>query len=656
VPLCISRWSGLLLLIVTVVSYLPSLSGEFVWDDQSTFTEVLPAFPSLAAAFDPPAGIPHWSYPYYRPVLVLSLLADLRLFAPEHLEAGTHVVNLLYHLLATFAVWLLARRLLAGRPQGEGGALLAALLFAVHPIHTETVSWVSGRSDLLATMFLLFAVLAGLRFVDRRRWWALPLVSVFGLAAVLSKETGVTFVLLVPLVLLLAAPLPGAAQPRRLRVYLALGGSLAAAVLAWLGLRALVDVPAGELQALSGAELASRLPRAAAYYLAGLLWPWPQSSIVAWEMTPSLPAALVIVAAALALTGVELWRVLGPKRRRTDVGGPGPTSHGHDSAWRGLVSSWHGLVSSWHGLVSSRRELAATRLGLLATGWIWIALLVPLFSAVIAVSRTPLAERHLYLASVGLCLGIGALGATALAGRWRRTAVAMAGAVIVVLAAATYARALVWVDDTRLWVDAVCKAPSAFLPRINLARAYYRAGDDAAALAAYREVLELPLSPSVYGEARTAIGLIYLRRGEIDDAAREFRIAMVLRPAAASAWYGLGMTHLARSRSTAADVNAELALANRYFGEALARNPGFVPVRMQLLALQLDKATAQRSAGNVAGTRATLDDAARELVQIEALLPAGDRATMVTKLRQESGLDLDALRAQVQSLQAGSLP
>src|SRR5205085_1082795 len=97
---------------------------------------------------------------YYRPLFNLYLLVNYQLF---HLNpAGWHLLLVLWHLLVTLLVYRLARRLL----KDEGGALTAALIFGVHPVHIESVAWISGVTEPMLAVFFLGALLGYLRWRD----------------------------------------------------------------------------------------------------------------------------------------------------------------------------------------------------------------------------------------------------------------------------------------------------------------------------------------------------------------------------------------------------------------------------------------------------------------------------------------------------------
>ncbi|MEQ1803659.1 MAG: hypothetical protein ABL989_17165, partial [Gammaproteobacteria bacterium] len=194
-------------LLAAVVAYAVAPTAQLVWDDQIVAGQQLLSFNSVADILQPPAGIPQWSYAYYRPVVVASYLLDAWLFGIGS-AIGPHTMNVLYHVLTTLFVGLLARRLLAGVPQGALGAIAAATLFAVHPIHTESVSWVTGRSDLLATLLLVPALHVTLRWRDEGATWQLLLGPVLFLLALLAKEVAIAGLAILPVLWLLAPRRP----------------------------------------------------------------------------------------------------------------------------------------------------------------------------------------------------------------------------------------------------------------------------------------------------------------------------------------------------------------------------------------------------------------------------------------------------------------
>jgi len=154
-----SSYKGILifcsLLIMSTLPYLSSLKGDFVWDDHKLIVEdyrfdETDALKKLLMRdfFGQPDEAFH--YGYLRPLTSLSYYFGRRV-------SGTHpfsfrLLNLMLHLGVTLLVYLLAIRLFPGR---DFGAWLGAALFALHPLHVNSVAWIAGRTDLLCTLLLL---------------------------------------------------------------------------------------------------------------------------------------------------------------------------------------------------------------------------------------------------------------------------------------------------------------------------------------------------------------------------------------------------------------------------------------------------------------------------------------------------------------------
>ncbi len=162
---------------VAALVFVPALWGRFVADDFSLLHTLdgvsSPLSPFVHNDLGQGAGSAH----FYRPLWVLLNSAAFQVFGAR--PGAFHALNLVLFAVVVVEVWALARRLLDDRR-----ALIAALAFAVYPRHGESVAWISGNTDLLATALILAALLALL--AGRRLW----LVAVLSVAAALSKETG----------------------------------------------------------------------------------------------------------------------------------------------------------------------------------------------------------------------------------------------------------------------------------------------------------------------------------------------------------------------------------------------------------------------------------------------------------------------------------
>jgi hypothetical protein len=190
------RPGGAALVTLAVLSLVPALFAPFVADDYyhvvaaSQFREALTRSWVLPIHLGGAWWTPHdLAVEYFRPLIVVSFAIDHLLYGWH--AAGYHLTNLALHALATLLAWAIARRIL-----GEGfAAWSTAALFAVHPCHVQAVGWISGRTDLLAALFYMAALVAYFKSRERpdaRLRLALLSVVLF-LAALMAKEMAITF-------------------------------------------------------------------------------------------------------------------------------------------------------------------------------------------------------------------------------------------------------------------------------------------------------------------------------------------------------------------------------------------------------------------------------------------------------------------------------
>jgi tetratricopeptide (TPR) repeat protein len=180
-------------LLITIVIYFPALNHSFTnWDDNDYITgnqyikSLSPE--NLQYIFTEPIAL------NYHPLTMLSLALNYRLSGEE--PASYFFVNILFHLFNTLLTFYFAF-LLLGR--NKLSALFVAAIFAVHPMHVESVAWISERKDVLYTFFFLSGLISWIFFMDKRRWpWYLLSFVLFVLSG-LSKPSSVVF----PLILLL---------------------------------------------------------------------------------------------------------------------------------------------------------------------------------------------------------------------------------------------------------------------------------------------------------------------------------------------------------------------------------------------------------------------------------------------------------------------
>src|SRR5262249_8582877 len=194
----ISPRDAFLLVILCLLVYANGLSGEFVWDDQlqlfrnvniRSVDNIPRAFTTSLWSFmyaQDPATNNNAFDRYYRPLqtviyILVYQIAGLSPFA-------YHLANVILHCIATLLVYLVCRQL----GLDSVIALLAGALFAVHPVHTEAVTWIAGVGDVACGIFYFAALLAFLRHLDSGnvKWLWLSLICF--LAALFSKEMAAT--------------------------------------------------------------------------------------------------------------------------------------------------------------------------------------------------------------------------------------------------------------------------------------------------------------------------------------------------------------------------------------------------------------------------------------------------------------------------------
>ena len=186
----------ILIIVLGLLIYANSLSNKFIWDDyllikDNLYIEQVANFPRLftttiTAGAGEERGL-------YRPLQMVTYLFNYALWGLN--PGGYHLTNILLQILASVAVYYLIKLLF-----NDGLiAILTALFFLVHPIHTEAVAYVSGRADILAGIFLLFSLIFYIKTLHSKKIGHYFILSILYLSALLSKEASLIF----PLILLL---------------------------------------------------------------------------------------------------------------------------------------------------------------------------------------------------------------------------------------------------------------------------------------------------------------------------------------------------------------------------------------------------------------------------------------------------------------------
>jgi tetratricopeptide (TPR) repeat protein len=193
-PPFIQKWGSLLVCLITAIVLFPSLLNGWVnWDDQEYVLEnpyiTSLSFENIKYLFT------NENASNYHPLTMLSLSIN---YAISGLKAWSyHLFNWLIHLVNVFLVFTLCKKLFT---QHLFIALLTALLFGIHPMHVESVAWVSERKDVLYVMFFLISTIQYLRYLDSSKKKYLIYTTLFFLLSLFSKPAAIT---LAPLLLVI---------------------------------------------------------------------------------------------------------------------------------------------------------------------------------------------------------------------------------------------------------------------------------------------------------------------------------------------------------------------------------------------------------------------------------------------------------------------
>ncbi len=450
----------IVLVLATFVAYLPALRGGFVWDDDFHVTEnrSLRSARGLLRIWTDPSTTPQ-----YYPLTHTTFWIEYRIWGL--LPFGYHLTNVLLHAASAVVLWSILRALEAR------GAWLAAALFALHPVHVESVAWITERKNTLSGMLALASALVYLRHVGTPGPSGRPYVTAFllFLGALLSKTVTLTLPLSLGLVLWWKRGRLLRGDVVRLAPMLAVG-VLLGGVTAWLE-RHQVGA-AGEEWSLTLAERFLVAGRAVWFYLGKLLWPAPLTFIYPrWALDPrSVLAWCFPVAAAAAL--VLLWRLRGRL-------GVAP------------------LVAALYFVITLSPALG--------------------FFDVYPMRYSFVADHFQYLASIGPI----ALFAAACEG------LPLAALLLVALAALTWSRGHAFRDQDTLWRDTLAKNPGAWMAHNNLASLLASEGKLDEAIAHFQEAVRL--KPD-HAKAHDSLGVALVRAGRTREAVEAFVRAVQLSP------------------------------------------------------------------------------------------------------------------------------
>jgi len=410
----------------------------------------------------------------WHPLTWISYQADVTLFG---VDAGKSLlVNLALHLGSTILLLFFLRR-------ATGSTLRSAVvaaLFALHPLHVESVAWVSERKDVLSTLFSFVAI----TFYLRDRKWLTLLFFVLGLMA---KPMVITL----PFVLLLLDWWPlnrWSLREWRKVIPLAIDKWPLFLVIPF----AAIATMRAQREAMAPVGLAARLANAAIAYVRYL-----GKAIVPEHLTVMYPFPTSI-SSALALTCAALLVVIT-------------------------------IVVLRFG----------DRFPYLPVGWFWfVGVLVPTIG-IVQVGQQALADRYTYVPLIGICFAVVWFLADTIP--YRSALAAIAVVVVGIFAALTYRQVATWQDNFTVFTRAIALEPRGRISHINLGSAYLKKLEFQSALEQYREAHALYDRDDL---ALNGMGLALSGLGDFDGARRNFEASMRIKPDSAEPYRELGRLEL----------------------------------------------------------------------------------------------------------------
>ncbi len=518
---------------VTVLAYGPALRAGFIWDDDIYVTDnhLLTDTDGLRRIWCEVGATPQ-----YYPLVHTSFWIEHHLWGLA--PAGYHATNVLLHAGGALLLWAILRRL------AVPGAWMAAAVFAVHPVHVESVAWVTERKNVLSGVFYLASLLAYLHFIGIASaregsvgtWRNYALALLLFACALLSKTVTCSLPAVILLLVWWKRARIGWRDVRPLLPMFVLGAGLGL-VTVWLE-RHHVGARGAEWD-LSLADRCLIAGRAVWFYAGKLVWPakltfiyprWQVDGASAWEYV--IPLAALFVVAALWLLRKKAGR-------------------GHLVA----VLCFIGSLGPALGFVD-----------------------------VYPMRYSFVADHFQYLASIGLIVLFVAIGVTrarsvmtSCSGTTREPRplqrspeIMLCAVVLITLTTTTWRQVHAYVDLKTLWTDTLAKNPSAWIAHNNLGIILAAEGKTEQAKAHYGQALNLK---SDHPEAHNNLGAILAQEGSIDEAIQHIQAAIRYKPDYLEAYNNLGNVLTDRGR---------LAEAVACYDQALKILPGSAELHYNL--------------------------------------------------------------------------
>ncbi|MGZ6193407.1 MAG: tetratricopeptide repeat protein [Syntrophales bacterium] len=495
----------------------------------------------------------------WHPLTWLSHMLDCQVFG---LKAGRHhLVNLFIHIANTLLLFLILRRMTNALWQSA----FVAGLFALHPLHVESVAWVAERKDVLSTLFWMLTMGAYVYYVERPGYKRYLFVLLFFLLGLMSKPMLVTL----PFVLLILDYWP------LKRLQMATVGARNAAATPQPASRTKRKQKARQQAVKDTLKTKSTAPSRA-------LWPeiWPLlKEKIPFFVVTMLFCFVTVYAQHRIVKPMELY----PLGLRVANALISYVSYIGKMLWPLKLSIFYPYVGvallSWQAISAMLALIATTyltvrvarRLPYLVVGWFWyLGTLIPVIGLV-QVGLQSMADRYTYVPLIGVFIMI-AWGVPELANRWRYGKFAIAPVALGILFACiimTYVQIGFWRNNIILYEHAIKVTSENAWAQNNLGYALALQGKREEAIARFQKAISIN-NPA---DAHYNLGIMLASQGKLDDAIYQFRESIRISPDYAKAHNNLGNALLYQGK-------LDEAIAN--YQEALRLNPDYAMAQENL--------------------------------------------------------------------------
>ena len=489
------------ILVITLLVYLPVFRAGFVWDDKSYIVDN-----NLIHSIDPGNIFSSFVMGNYHPFTLLAFSIQFQLFGLN--ETGYHVINLLFHLvnvlLVYYSIFLLCNK--------KYVALVAALLFGIHPLHTESVAWISGLKDLLYTSFFLGAYIFYLKYLAEKQNKFYRITLLLFLFSLLSKAMAASF----PVLLLLTDYF----KERKINMK------------TWI----------------------EKIPFLVFAVVFGVIAMLAQQSSQGIQDISSYSLPQRVVFASYGFI-TYLWKSLLPINQSAFY--PYPIKSGEYLGIQFYI--YPVLLLSLFALVIY--SLRFTKKIFFAVGFFTITIFLVL--QILPVGEAVMADRYSYIPSIGIFYLAGEGFNRFWNNKGKTTALAVLIPFVVLFSVVTFLRSRVWENGITLWTDVIRKFPEAEIAYNNRGGAYLFEKKYDEALADLTKVIQL--RPG-YAEALNTRGAIFTDKKRFKEALDDLNKALLSRPDFADAYNNRGLVLMELSRYAEAlnDINKAIQLRPTY--------------------------------------------------------------------------------------------